>query len=238
MFREMSEGSFDSVDEDARPNNGRKVTFRSNLEDFEPGDESRPGSVSSQSIIEEDCEEVHDVEIIEQETETILVEELSRLTLIVQPETEESPTQAPTDTDVMSDKTEAEPVNAANPNSKIKRRRPKSSPAVVQNNPVKYKSCCDQKNSERDRNLPKYAGHISEYGLSLQQLQLKVARREKRRRTRQDIAFQRYQQELERNRRNEEAFARWMRVKASQLPKDKYANRYDDDQSRRMKRVK
>lgn len=226
MFREMSEGSFDSGDEDARPNNGRKVTFRSNLEDYEPGDESRPGSVSSHSIIEEDCEEVHDVEIVEQETDAIPVEELSRLTIIVQPEAEESPIE-------VSEKTEAD-----KPTIKTKRRRPKSSPAVVQSTPVKYKSCCDQKNSDRDRNLPKYAGHISEYGLSLQQLQLKVARREKRRRTRQDIAFQRYQQELERSRRNEEAFARWMRVKASQLPQDKYANRYDDEQSRRMRRLK
>lgn len=230
MFREMSEGSIDSG-EDARPNNGRKVTFRSKLEDYEPGDESRPGSVSSQSIIEEDCEEVHDVDIIEQETVAIPVEELSQLTIIVQPETEQLPIE-------VSDKTEAGPMNAGNPTNLTKRRRPKSSPAVVQSTPVKYKSCCDQKNNERDRKLPKYAGHISEYGLSLQQLQLKVARREKRRRTRQDIAFQRYQQELERSRRNEEAFARWMRVKASQLPKDKYANRYDDEQSRRKKRFK
>lgn len=220
----------------SRVHNGRKVTFRTDLEDYEPDELQLVGSESSQSIVEEeeeDCateigEEEHVLEIIETDVKDTLGDAIEQLVIGQEEEDcadESECVQVCTSEEIIA--VEEEPkaeVDPPLPPAKETKRRPTSSPAVIQSKAVKYKSCCEQKDVQRM--LPKYVGHFSEYGLSQQQLQTKMVRGERRRQTRQQVAFQKYQEERERTRLNEEAFARWMRLKVAKLPKNKYANRY------------
>lgn len=214
--------------------NGRKVTFRPNLEEYEPEalSLSTASSASEMVIIEEeDC--ILDEQIVE-EIADCLAEEIAQLTVCDEEDVVPSESDAvlPIVTVEVPDQPpspckEYEPPTAVKlkPNST----RPKSckTPINGQLSSGKYKSCCEGRRRENSAKLPRYTGEVSEYGLSKDQLQVKSENRMRRRRCRQESAFQRYQQEAEKIRLNEEAFARWMRLKYSKLPKNKYANRYD-----------
>lgn len=230
---------------------GRKVTFRSNLEDFEPDEEdevSVASSAPSEEIVVEDyvaeeqiLDEIlpldgdsNEVHVLLDAVSQLIVHEEEEAEVQVDDEqkpeekTEELPEQeVPTETNPNHSKQELPHKTLDAPR---RRQRPKSSPAVVQtDHPVKYKSCCEEKKrSEREQKLPKYMGDVSEYGLSRDQLEMKRERQERRRRNRQEVAYRKYQLEVERIRLNEESFAKWMRMKLSKMPRNKYANRYDD----------
>lgn len=192
----------------------RKVTFRSNLEEYEP--DEVVSYASSEEIIEEEEEEEDTVDT--QVEDSGLSQSLIKLEVIdeVKPVSEVSHDDDPESLQVT-------PV--------IPRKEFKMSPIKVElppPNPNKYKFCCQQKEPHQIRNLPKYMGHTSEYGLSRQQFQLRMERNRQRRRCQQEIAFAKYQQEVERIRQNEEAFASWIKLKMSKCPKNKYTNRYDE----------
>lgn len=226
----------------------RKVTFRSNLEDFEPDEEVSLDLHSSAESIEESCVvEEHIVEIV---TDGVVEEEVAKSPQQQGDEwkqeeiaLEEDATAIITETlqqlviSVVENETEQDkPLEKCAPNqlnikkSTVRKKKPNSAVAATDSNPAlcevdlpKCKACYERK---RRQLLPNYIGDLQcEYGLSRQQLVMKNLRQENKRRQREELAFQKYEKELERSRANEEAFARWLRNK---VPKNKYVNRYDE----------
>lgn len=235
----------------------RKVTFRSNLEEYEPDEVSLLHSASSSDSIAEDCfieeqttvtieqedlpEDIEDnligslnqLEIedeVEVEIEVIAEESQYRDDEPVidreseEPELVQSGILAAPSTPVICCIPPPPPVRPATTTTKKKIIKRADSANLVTTN--KYKSCCEQKPVQQI--LPRYAGDVSEYGLSKHQMQMKLIRGEKQRRRRQEFAFLRYQEEVKRCRANEEAFSQWLKEKL-RVPRNKYANRYDDN---------
>lgn len=238
MSDELPEEEIGRVQEEPRNYpNGRKVTFRPNLEEYEPDvfSASTASSASDEVIIMEEEDYVPDEQIVEEIADS-LAEEVSQLT-VCDPEEDVVPSETAEDVlppirIVTIEVPPPSPCKKYEPPVAVKLKpnpiRPKScKPPIDPPSSVKYKSCCEGRRRENSAKLPRYMGEVSEYGLSKDQLQVKTENRLRRRRYRQESAFRRYQQEVEKIRLNEEAFARWMRLKHSKLPKNKYANRYD-----------
>lgn len=213
----------------------RRVTFRSNLEDYEPNEE-----ISEQSE-NEDIEELDEELIFEEDVEVEVEQETleSALDKLAIEEDNDNDDGDLEDSQLLDEfpkliiTTTTYPSNVqAETTIKTLTKRPKK--PIPKANPVtnyqKYKSCCEQKNRNPAdfKLLPGYIGAVSEYGLTSDQLRVKKERTERQRRRNQENAFIKYQQMVERNRINEEAFAKWMNQKLTKMPKNKYANRYDD----------
>lgn len=237
-----------SSETDEPPVPDRKVTFRQKLEDYEPDEVSLLHSSSSDSIVE-DCfieeqttvtieqedlpEDIEDnlidslnqLEIEDQVEIEVIADELKEIDLepVVDRESEVSEVLLETIIADTSDPAITCVPPARPPTTKPEKKRSKRSETLVASN--KYKSCCESKPVQQI--LPRYAGDKSEYGLSKHQMQMKMIRGEKQRRRRQESAFRKYQEEVERCRANEEAFAQWLKEKLT-VPRNKFVNRYDD----------
>lgn len=262
MFLEIQSQTSEEVeDEEPMPRpapkeNGRKVvTFRPNLEEYEPEEEDEEllllhstSSVGSLESIPEltEVETGAEPTLAEAVDEEALFETLHFLTIDPmesQPEIEIGESEVIKKTEGATPKS-LSPVHLADlPASstvspKIRKMpakpKPKERTHLPQlSNTLKFKYCCEQK--KLNETLPRYdGGGNSEYGLSKKQLQIKRAQQERKRKYRQEVEFRKYQEEVERCRSNEEAFARWLRKKLVSTPK-KNVNRYDDHKTRPSK---
>ncbi|KAH8301894.1 hypothetical protein KR044_000379, partial [Drosophila immigrans] len=95
---------------------------------------------------------------------------------------------------------------------------------------MNYKICCEQRHALQDK-LPKYTGYMSEYGLSVKQLQQRDQQLRRKQRFSMEQTLNRNEHELKKMQDNERAFTTWLKNKM-RYPINKTRNMFDTSRRR------
>lgn len=215
LFREMPT-------KDGQTHKSRRVTFRENLEEYEPENKILYWSASSEEIVEE-CDNKADTEIDAMVNELVIHEPTETEEIKLENNTLSLEENVAVESDYIEIGVNILEVRKPYPRPK----KTTSSHLIPETADQKYKSCCSRKKGATK--LPEYCGVVSEYGLTKRQLQLKQEYQERHKMHQRIIAYKDFKKAQQRSQRNEEAFALWTKNKLSQLPRNKYANRYDEN---------